>query len=102
MQKSGAETYSDLISLFALEVHNIRPPDPAKNYEGVSAVIAGWGAFNFNDKSSDILQEARVNTISNLECNNSNWVKEAIETKILDSKICAETPGVDSRIGGDL
>ena len=64
-------------------------------------MIAGWGAFNFNEKSSDILQEARVNTISNLECNNSNWVNEAIETKILDSKICAESPGKDACLGRD-
>lgn len=83
---------------FSREVLYILPPDPAENYEGMSALVAGWGSFNFQDrdKPSDILQEVRVNTMSNQQCNNSKWGTITDETKILDSMICAESPGKDA------
>ena len=44
-----------LILLFAVEVLHILPPDPAENYEGVEAVIAGWGAFNYQAECSTLI-----------------------------------------------
>merc|ERR1711936_241132 len=79
---------------FSAEVLHILPPDPAENYEGVSAVMAGWGHLHYQGKKSDILQEVRVNTMTNLQCNQSEWRND--ETKILDSKICAESLGKDA------
>ena len=37
----------------------LRPPDRSQNYEGVSAVIAGWGATQFQGSPSDVLRVAR-------------------------------------------
>ena len=86
--------------MFPAEVLHILPPDPAEKYEGVSAVVAGWGRVRWQGRTSDLLLKGRVNTMSNLQCNNTNWSRA--ELKILDSKICAENPGKDACQGGSV
>ena len=45
---------SDLY-LFPSEVFQILPPDPAEDYDGLGAVIAGWGETSWKGTASDIL-----------------------------------------------
>ena len=44
------------------------------------------------------LLKGRVNTMSNQQCKKTKWE----QSTILDSKICAESPGRDACQGGDL
>ena len=74
----------------------IYPPVPGYTYEGVRAIIAGWGKTRFSGEMSDVLMVANVFTLSNSQCRRK-WGRFHLVT---DSKICAENPGEDA-CGGD-
>ncbi|CAL4073220.1 unnamed protein product, partial [Meganyctiphanes norvegica] len=63
--------------------------NPAQ-YEGVPAIVSGWGATSSGGFLSTTLQKVKVNTMSNAECN------EDYNGNITSSMICASKPGKDS------
>merc|ERR1712013_293159 len=78
---------------FALYPH-IRPiclpVDPSEDYEGFLATVAGWGATSQGGPTSNYLQSAEVNVLSNDECNGDEY---AYAGAITDRMLCANVEG---------
>ncbi|CAL4196629.1 unnamed protein product, partial [Meganyctiphanes norvegica] len=64
-----------------------------EQYDGVPAIVSGWGTTSLGGPQPDALQEVTVNTISNAECNEDYNLTSGI---ITSSMICALSPGKDS------
>ena len=80
-----------MLILTCLVVQPICLGEPGDDYEGVTALVTGWGKLNSSGPQSDILQEVNVTTISNQECRASYG-----HHRITDNMICAQAAGRDS------
>ena len=67
----------------------VRPiclPDPAQDYDNVSALVTGWGRTSSSGPQSNILQEATVTTMTNSQCRSSSHKHD----RITENMICAQ------------
>ena len=78
---------------FALYPH-IRPiclpADPSEDYDGFLAIVAGWGATSHTGPTSNYLQSAEVNVLSNEDCNGDKY---SYYGAITDRMLCANVEG---------
>ena len=77
-----------LIVFFSPGVEAISLPESGQDYDGVKAVVTGWGQLYLHGPNPDILQEVRVKTMSNQQCRETKYEDE----EITDFMICTE-PG---------
>merc|ERR1711973_81221 len=63
-------------------------------YEGVNAVVSGWGTLSSGGSSPNTLREVVVKTMSRKKCCASNTAYSC--KKITGSMLCASNPGKDS------
>ena len=73
----------------------VRPiclPDPAQDYDNVSALVTGWGRNSSSEPPSNILQEATVTTMTNSQCRSSSHRHD----RITENMICAQAAGKDA------
>merc|ERR1719219_2565746 len=80
--------------MFTETVRKICLPDPALDYEKVTAVVTGWGNINVTGPQADVLQEVNVSTITNQDCAGLHG-----HHKITPAMICAGAPGRDACSG---
>ena len=66
------------------------PADPSEDYIGFLAIVAGWGATSQAGPTSNYLQSAEVNVLSNAECNGDEY---AYAGAITDRMLCANVEG---------
>ena len=67
-------------------------PDPAQDYDNVKALVTGWGRLSGKSvRKPDILQEAKVTTMTNQQCRGKYG-----HSRITDYMICAGDVGRDS------
>jgi len=69
------------------------PQEIAAAYEGVEAIVSGWGETEYA-YSSSVLMETEVTTMSNTECTRPNSIWKPWE--ITTNMICAFKPGNDA------
>ena len=74
-----------LTEMFA-DVRPICLPDPAQDYDNVSALMTGWGRNSSSGPLSNILQEATVSTMTNIQCRSSGHQHD----RITENMICAQ------------
>ena len=67
-------------------------PDPAQDYDNVSALVTGWGRNSSSGPPSNILQEATVTTMTNSQCRSSSHKHD----RITENMICAQAAGRDA------
>ena len=67
-------------------------PDPAQDYDNVSALVTGWGRNSSSGPPSNILQEATVTTMTNSQCRSSSHRHD----RITENMICAKAAGRDA------
>lgn len=75
--------------------------DPSVPSANDPVVVIGWGATNITDPSNTIypnrLQKARINYITNEECERAEAQGQALYTgEIYSNMLCATSPGVDA------
>jgi len=63
-------------------------------YEGVNAVVSGWGALSQSGGSPNQLMEVIVKTMSNRQCTGSST--DYTSQHISSNMLCASNPGKDS------
>merc|ERR1712200_104021 len=63
-------------------------------YEGVDAIVSGWGTTSSGGWQPDKLMEVGVKTMSNAQCTASNTAYTP--GQITERMICASNPGKDS------
>lgn len=68
---------------------------------GDELMVLGWGAINISDHTNTIypsrLQKARINYITNEECEQAQVLDETLYSgEIFDSMLCATSPGIDA------
>jgi len=66
------------------------PADPSEDYDGFLATVAGWGATSQGGPTSNYLQSAEVNVLSNEDCNGDEY---AYGGAITDRMLCANVEG---------
>ena len=70
----------------------VRPiclPDPAQDYNNMTALVTGWGKTKYKGKQSKILKKAWVTTF---HCKQSNYP----EHRITENMLCAQEAGTDA------
>ena len=80
-----------MLILTCLVVQPICLAEPDEDYEGVTALVTGWGRLNYTGPQADTLQEVNVTTISNQECRASHG-----HHRITEAMICAGEVGKDA------
>ena len=80
-----------LLLLTCLDVQPICLAEPDEDYEGVTALVTGWGRLNSSGPLADILQEATVRTLSTEQCRGKYG-----DNRISDNMICAQANSRDS------
>ena len=64
-------------------------PDPAQDYNNMTALVTGWGKTKYKGKQSLILKKGRVTTF---HCKKSHYP----EHRITEDMICAQGAGTDA------
>ena len=83
-----------MLILTCVDVQPICLAELGEDYEGVTAVVTGWGQLSSSGPQPDILQEVNVTTISNQQCRASHG-----HHRITANMICAADQGKDACTG---
>ena len=80
-----------MLILTCVDVQPICLAEHGEDYEGVTALVTGWGRLNSSGPLADILQEATVRTLSTEQCRGKYG-----ENRISDNMLCALADSTDS------